>query len=64
VSDKKISLGLSCNDYVETFNSLMRIVHPIRVFPKGFNNSYVFKKGDTLFSQGLQQVVKVGILGF
>jgi len=51
VNNKEISLGLSCDDYIETFNSLMdvrRIIHPIGVSPIGFNNSYVFKKGGTL----------------
>jgi len=34
MNDKETSLGPSCDDYVETFNSLVNvggIVHPIRV---------------------------------
>ena len=37
VNDKEISLGLSYDDYIETFNSLMNVgwhVHPIRVSSK------------------------------
>ena len=51
VNDKEILLGLYCDDYIEAFNSVMnigRFVHSIGVIPKGFNNSYVFKKGGTL----------------
>jgi len=51
VNDKEVSLGLICDHYIETFNSFMnigRIFHAIRVAPKGFNKSYVFKNGGTL----------------
>ena len=46
VHDMVISLGMSCDDYIEILNSLMsvgRIVYPTG---KAFNNSYMFKKGD------------------
>jgi len=42
VDNKEISLGLSCDDYIETLNSFInigRIVHPIRVSTKGLDNS-------------------------
>jgi len=64
-------LGLSCDDYIETFNSLMnvgRLVHSIGVSTEGFNNSYVFKKSGTpstmSFLKGCNKLPRLVSLGF
>ena len=71
MNDKEISLGLSYDDYIETFNNLMqvgRILYPNGVSLKGFNNSYVFKKGGNLnkmsFLKGCNKVINNCILGY
>jgi len=71
VNDKEIFLRLSCDDYIETFNSLMnveRIADPIGVPPKGFNSSYVFNKDGTLstmsFLKGCNKLSRLVSLGF
>ena len=71
MNDKDIPLRLSCDDYIKTFNSLMnvrRIVHSIRISPKGFNSSYNFKKGGTLsslsFLNGCNKLSRLVSLGF
>jgi len=54
VNDKRISFVMSYDEYSEIFKGLMnvgRIAFPIRVSPKSFNNSYMFKKGGTLSTE-------------
>ena len=65
-------MGLSCDDYIKTFNTLMMLEGlfiPLEyISTKGFNNSYVFKKSGTLstmsFLKGRNKLSRLVFFGF